>query len=281
MWTIRRAEREDKDALVELCRVSAGPDDYVPAFLSEFLATGVVFEAEEAGNPIGVMVYHDVPDGSVWLHAARTRPDRRQQGVATALMAACETLARERGRTHLRLWAAASNVASMAANRRYGYAERARFTRMRAPAEPGPLGAALRPLDPVREWAVLESSSLLARTAHYVFHDFYFLPLTRDTAERLGREGALWHLGASALSLSEDFEEAWGKDLQVELLAGDPELLLRAGPAIAAERGAERVEAFLPHEPGILATARAAGFAFMDWGQEAVVFEKPLRTTSP
>ncbi len=281
MWTIRRAGTEDRGALVELCHESVGPDDYVPAFLDEFLATGVVFEAEESGRPIGMMVYHDVPDGSVWLHAARTRPDRRQQGVATALMASCEGLARERGRTALRLWAAASNEASVSANRKYGFEERARFTRMRAPAEPGRPEVELRPLDPVREWTFLASSPLLSRTAHYVFHDFYFLPLSRGTADRLAREGALWRMGDSAVSLSEDFEEAWGRDLQVQLLAGDPQSILRAAPAIAAQRGAERVESFLPHDPALLETARAEGFSFMDWGQEAVVFEKPLRASSP
>jgi GNAT superfamily N-acetyltransferase len=261
---------------VVLCRESVGPDDYVPDFVDDFLATGVVFLAEESGRAVGMMVYHDIPDGGVWLHAARTHPDQRKQGVATALMSACERLARERSRTAMRLWAEADNAASVAANRKYGYEERARFTRMRVSASrPGP-AVRLAPFDVGRDWGTLKASPFLARSAGYLFHDFYFLPLTRRTAEWLGRDGALWRWGDTVVSISEDFHEARGRDLQVQLLAGDPAAILRAAPSIARNRGADRVESFLPHDRPLLETARDTGFDLMDWGREAVLFEKPL-----
>jgi len=275
VWAIRRATREDKDALVALCREAVGPDDYVPALVDDFLETGVVFLAEEPRQAVGMMIYHEVPDGSAWLHAARTHPDRRQQGVATALMASCERLARERGRTAIRLWAAASNLASVTANRKYGLEERARFTRMRVPARAAGGSPALEriALDP-RTWSAIAASRILRRAAGYVFHDFYFLRFDRPNAERLAREGALWRLGSNGLSLSEDYEDAWGKDLQVQPLFGDLAGILRSCPAIAAARGADRVETFLPHDPAFLQTAREAGFEPMEWGQEAILFEK-------
>jgi hypothetical protein len=181
----------------------------------------------------------------------------------------------------MRLWAAASNVPSVAANRKYGYEERARFTRMRiSTSHPAP-DVRLEPLDLARSWTRLVASPLLRQSAGYLFHDFYFLRLTRPTAEQLAREGALWAFGSCAVSLSDDFEEARGKDLQVQPLAGDPAAILRAAPAIARVRGADRVESFLPHDPALLATAQLAGFEFMDWGQEAVLFEKPLPSWNP
>ena len=275
MWTIRRATTEDGAVLVALCQEAVGPEDYVPAFVDEFLQTGVVFLAEASGNAVGMMVYHDVPDGSAWLHAARTHPEFRKRGVATALMASCERLARERERTSMRLWAEASNVASVAANRRYGFAERARFTRMRIPAA----GADDAPLLEEMSWtadvlSAIESSTILPRAAGYVFHDFYFLPLVRANGERLARERALWRFGANGLSMSEDYEEAWGRDLQIQPLFGDLDEILRACPAIAAARGAERVESFLPHDTAVLAVARGCGFEPMEWGREAILFEK-------
>jgi len=279
--TIRRATSDDAPALVTLCRESVGPDDYVPDFVVDFLATGVVFVAEESGRAVGMMVYHDVPDGSVWLHAARTHPDHRQRGVATALVRSCEDLARERHRNALRLWADASNHASVAANRKYGFHERARFTRMRVPASRRAPEVRLEPLDLANDWPALDASPLLRQSARYVFHDFYFIPLNRDNAEWLGREGALWRFGAHAVSVSEDFEGVRGKDLQVQLLAGDPAAILRAAPAIAHARGADRVESFLPHDREVLETAREAGFELMDWGREAVLFEKPLPANAP
>lgn len=263
-------------ALVALCRESMGPDDYVPAFVDDFLRTGVVFLAETSGSPVGMMVYHDVPDGSVWLHAARTHPAWRQRGVATELMAACERLALERRRTALRLWAAASNEASVTANRKYGFEERARFTRMRIPASPTRFETRLEPLNLAKDWALVEGSPLLRQGRGYVFHDFYFVPLTRTNAEWLARDKALWRWDSQVVALSEDYEDASGRDLQIQALAGDPAAILRAAPGIAGARGADRVETFLPHDPRLLETARQAGFDFMDWGQEAVVFEKPL-----
>ncbi len=276
MWTVRRAKEPDAAALVDLCRESVGPDDYVPAFMDAFLRTGVVFLAEASHTPVGMMVYHDVPDGSVWLHAARTHPAWRQQGVATGLVSACENLARERRRSALRLWAAASNVASVTANRRYGFEERARFTRMRIPASPMRPVIRLEPVDLAKHWPRLESSPLLRAARGYLFHDFYFVPLTRSNAEWLIRDGALLRWESHVVAVSEDFEDASGRDLQIQGVAGDPGAFLRAAPGIAAARGADRVETFLPHEPRLLKMARQAGYTFMDWGQEAVVFEKPL-----
>lgn len=278
MWRARRATSEDIPRLRQLCVDSVGPDDYVLDFLERFVRESMTFVAADGDRIAGMMVYDDTPDGSVWLHAARTHPDYRRRGVATALNRACEELARARGRDSMRLWAAASNTASVAASVRHGFEERARFTRMRAPTSHPAPDVALDPLDPTSAWPVLEASPLLHRTAGYIFHDFYFLPLTRTTAGLLARQQALWRFRGNGLAVSEDFEEAWGKDLQVQVLFGDLAEILSAAPSIGRAYGADRVESFLPHDPAILDAARDAGFSFMGWGQEAVLFEKPLRS---
>ncbi len=277
MWTTRRATAADLGALNALCASAVGPDDYVPMFLEEFLRTGVVLVAEEADEVIGMVVYHDVPDGSAWLHAARTRPDYRRKGVATDLMTGCEALSRRRHRSSMRLWANADNVASVRANRKYGFRERARFTRMRRSIGRGAGGVRLEPLQAREGWALLADSTLVRQGGGYVFHDFYFLPVTQASMRLLATDKALWGFRGNVLSVSEDFEDPAHRALQVQLLAGDPSELLRAIPSVARARGADRVESFLPHEPSLLRSARRAGFDLMDWGQEAVVFEKRLR----
>lgn len=276
MWTTRRATDADLPALRELCTASVGADDYVLGFLERFVRDSISLVAIDGPRLVGMMVYDDTPDGSAWLHAARTHPDVRRQGVATALNRGCEALARSRGRTSLRLWADASNLPSTAAARRGGFEERARFTRMRIAASPSASTPRLRSLDLTRDWTTLETSPLLARSSGYVFHDFYFLPLTRANATWLERDRALWWFGRNQVSISEDFEDLSGKDLQIQLLAGDPDAILRAAPGIATARGADRVESFLPHDSEILSAARGAGFELMEWGREAVLFEKPL-----
>ncbi len=275
MWSTRPATTADREALIALCHASVGPDDYVPAFVDEFLDTGVILVAEDRDRIIGMVVYHDVFDGSAWLHAARTHPEYRRQGVATVLMAGCEALSRRHGRTAMRLWASMDNVASVNANRKYGYRERARFTRMRVLVSRPATEMALEVLDPA-EWRRIASSPLLERGGGYLFHDFYFVPWTRSNARWLSDHEALWRFGPNAVSISEDFEAPGGTGLQIQLLAGDPSVILRALPSIARARGADHVESFLPHDRRLLEMAKRAGFAFMDWGQEAVLFEKRL-----
>lgn len=276
----RRATPADIPALRDLCVASVGPDDYVLRFLPRFTAESTTYLAEEGGRAIGMVVYDDTPDGGAWLHAGRTHPDYRRRGVATTLTRRCEQFAGTRGRTSLRLWAAASNVASVSASRRQGYLERARFTRMRvASAPPGP-AVPLEPLVQIRDWRALASSSILQMSAGYVFHDFYFLPLNVRTLPLLSDLGALWRLGDSGVEISGDLEEATGVSLQIQPLFGDPSVVLAAAPGIGRDRGADRVESFLPHVPEILDAARRAGYESMEWGQEAILFEKLLPATS-
>lgn len=277
MWTVRRATRADFEGLVDLCRASVGPEDYVPGFLEDFLETGIVMLAEEAGSAVGMMVYHDVPDGSAWLHAARTHPAHRREGVATALMHEGERVSRRRHRSAMRLWAEATNTASVQANRRYGFRERGRFSRLRAPATVSFQVPRLEkiPAD-ARLWPSLRRSPFLTRSGGYHYHDFYFLRLGRDSALGLARRGAFWRFGTNGISLSGGFEEG-GRDLQVEPLFGSLAEILRAAPGIAASRGAERVETFLPRDPGVARMARRAGFRRMEWGRDAILFERRLR----
>ncbi len=272
-WSIRQAEARDRDGLVALCHAAVGPDDYVPAFLEDFLTTGLIFVAEDRGHLVGMVVYHDCPDRSAWLHAARTHPEHRREGVATALMARCESTARQRHRSALRLWASLDNQASVRANRKYGYRERGRFTRMRLEVpRPGPR-AHLELLDLEEDWPRLRDSRLLRQSHGYVFHDFYFMPLTRATASWLQKQQALWRFGDNAVSLSAGLEDASRRGIQMHLLVGDAAEILAAAPSIAAARGVAEVECFLPHDARLLATARHAGFEFMGWGREAVLFE--------
>ncbi len=277
MWTTRRAGPADRRGLLDLCRAAVGPDDYVPDFLDDFLTTGVVFVAEEHGSLLGMVVYHDCPDRSAWLHAARTHPEHRREGIATALMARCEGLARQRHRTAMRLWASADNVASVRANRKYGYRERGRFTRMRLEPRPPAPRLRLERLDLRADWRLLRDSRLLRSSRGYVFHDFYFMPLTKATAAWLAHEDALWRFGDNAVSLSAGLGVPAGRGVQMHLLAGDAAELLAAAPSIAATRRATEVECFLPHEARLLDLAGQAGFRFMGWGREAVLFEKRPR----
>jgi hypothetical protein len=64
--------------------------------------------------------------------------------------------------------------------------------------------------------------------------------------------------------------------LEFGLVAGDAGRILRAMPAAAHASGFKEVHAFLPHNRGVLDAAKKAGFEVVPWGDEAVLFERPV-----
>ncbi len=282
MWTTRQVTRADQDAWVDLCKASAGPDDYVLDFLDHFLVRATTYVALDGDRFIGTMTYTELLDGAAWLSAARTLPEYRGRGVASDLVRAFEGLSRLRGRTGLRLWTAASNEAGIATFRRNGLREVARFTRMKAEVSSAKVHSRFVPLRIDDElWARLEASAIFAKSKGYVSYDYGFVRVDRNLIRSLWEAGALlgWDSQAAVVSgASEGYVE---ETLEFSPLAGDPAELLAEARVHAAARDQARVETFLPHDPGILETAGRAGFTNMEWGQEAILCEKPLGPAPP
>ncbi len=92
-WEVRRASLHDRDALVELCTAAVGPDDYVIPMVEDMTLHGVIHVALDGDRIVGMMHYTETIDRSGWLGAARTRPDHRRKGVASALMGSFTGLA--------------------------------------------------------------------------------------------------------------------------------------------------------------------------------------------
>jgi len=275
-WTVRRASLHDQPALEDLCRAAVGEDDYVLPILRQLILRYVTYVALDADRAVGMMIYHEVLDGSAWLSAARTHPDFRRKGIAMGLVQALEGLARMKGLHAVRLWTSASNAAGVASFTKAGFREVARFTRMCAKASNLARKVPLRPLRFDEDlWARLESSEILRKANRFVSIDYEFLPITRATAHALVNRGVLLGWRGNGLLVSEAFAEG-ETAIDLELLFGPLDDFLRAAPGIAKGRGGTHVETFLPHDPSILSAARAAGFEPMSWGQEAILCEKPL-----
>lgn len=275
-WTVRRASLHDKPALEDLCRVAVGEDDYVLPLLRHLILRYVTYVALDGDRVVGMMIYHEVLDGSAWLSAARTHPEYRRKGVAMELVRALEGLARMKGLHAVRLWTSASNAAGVASFTKAGFREVARFTRMWAKASRASKKVSLRPLRFDEDlWARLESSEVLRKANGFVSFDYEFLHVTRSTAHALANLGVLLGWRGNGL-LASDVPEESEAAIEIEPLFGRLDEILRAAPGIAKARGKTHVETFLPHDPSILSAARAAGFEPMSWGQEAILSEKPL-----
>ncbi|HLV12100.1 MAG TPA: peptidase C39 family protein [Trueperaceae bacterium] len=122
-FAVRRAERRDLDALVELEKGFPG-DRMSRASLSRLLGreSAVVLVAESGGEVIGdAVVLFRSGFRSARLYSMIVSPEHRGRGVARALLAEAEAAARERGSVSLRLEVREDNRPAIALYESEGY----------------------------------------------------------------------------------------------------------------------------------------------------------------
>ena len=270
-WEIRRSSLRDRDALAELCNAAAGSDDYVLEMLDDLILHGVFCVALDGDRIVGAMHYTETIDGSAWLRGARTHPAYRKRHVATELIESLGELARRSNRHALRLWASASNTAGIAAATACEFREVARFTRMVAKASrprsrPEPL-----PYSPDLA-AEVQDSRVLRLTNGYVSYNSSFVDLTQANTHLMANARALYEVGQGTVCLSTPA----GDTLDFGLVAGDPARMLAALPGTTAAFDAEAGAGFLPHDQRVIRAAEKAGFRPGSWGEDAILFEKPI-----
>jgi len=280
MWSVRRASLRDKPALAALCRAAVGPDDYLLEYLDQLILHAVTFVALDDDRLVGCTTYHDLPDGSAWLSAARTHPEFQRKGVARALIRAVESLAQRSGRTALRLWTEVTNEAAIATFQATGFREVARFGRRTARA------AATEPpkLEPFSAnedlWSSVDASPILKASNGYVGLDYGFVRMDRGMVHRLANLGRIVGWAENGMILAPRVDLPAADVLEVEPLFGDVGAILQAAQAVARANEKEVVETFLPDDPTVLATARSLGYAPGTWGREAILCEKSLAPSS-
>ncbi|TLZ65925.1 MAG: GNAT family N-acetyltransferase [Methanobacteriota archaeon] len=274
-WEIRRASLHDRDALAALCATAVGRDDYVIDMLKDFILHGVVHVALDGDRIVGMMHYAPAIDGSAWLAIARTDPKFRRRGVAAALIQSFVGLASRSRVPVLRLWSAAKNAGGNASAKASGFREVARFSRVTRRAEKGAARAAaiMFETELVEE---IQASPLLRLSNGYVPYERYFVSLTPANIHLLANAGTLLRVAGGIALVSARPEDDPDATMEFGLLAGDPVKVLRAIPAVAPGRGAKAVAGFLPHDRRALEAARMAGFETVQWGVEAVLYERPV-----
>jgi len=278
MWSIRKATLEDRDAVKELCISAVGPDDYVILMLDDLIKRATVLIALDKGKAIGMMAYHRQMDASAWISSARTHPDYQRKGVAALIMRSCEDLAREDGGGTLRLWTESDNESGKAAFMKSGFREVGRFTRMSAPPAKTGLSEDFGPLAySERLWTRVQSSEVLSKSGFYLNHGFGFLKITRGLFKTLVDKGFVYGWGRNLAVMSE-FMLVGMETLEAQILLDDPRETLKDLPAIAGANNMEQVHTFLPHDAEMIGAARNAGFGLMEWGMEAILCEKDVRS---
>ena len=272
---IRFGTLRDKAGLATMCRRAVGPEDYVLELLRPALRRGGVLLAVDGKRVVGMMNTVDCLGGGLWLSMARTDPDYRRKGVASALLERAVREGKVRGHRQVRLWSNADNPAGNATARANGFREVGRFFGALHDPAKGRLLSHVA-YDAAAVWELTRDSPLVAGGGGYIHLEWSFLPYTRGIAEEIVERGWVRTLGESVLACrSEEHFEAldW---LEFTILAGNVTTALREGSRLAGFRGAGGAFTYLPQLPAHHRSARAAEYRVVPWATDAVLFEKGI-----
>jgi GNAT superfamily N-acetyltransferase len=129
---VRKARSSDRSAVFKFCEKTWSWGDYIPRVWDKWLRekNGRVYVATIDGLPVGIShVRLDKPH-EVWLDGARTDPNYRRMGVATAITRKCLEYAKKKGGKVARLATMSDNVAARAVVRELGFRPIAKFVEM-------------------------------------------------------------------------------------------------------------------------------------------------------
>jgi ribosomal protein S18 acetylase RimI-like enzyme len=286
---VREASEADREAVFEFCRHTWSWGDYIPHVWDKWLReeNGKVFVATVDGVPVGIQhITIDKPN-EAWLSGARTAPNYRRMGVATAITMKCLEYAKSKGVKVARLVTESDNAAALAAVQKMGFKPVAEFLEM----EPGNTSKAeslssswanTSQFETV--WRYLQSSEIYRRAAGLYVLLYHWYSLDRQDLERFikHRKAIVYGGGGGAvrgLMLVDDaVASEWHKNsIQTCYIDGDFEAALDMTKFLLAhcqEKGIEKVYGFTCNHPPITEALERLGFRKPE--TKAIIFEKHL-----
>lgn len=129
---VRKARSSDRAAVFRFCEKTWSWGDYVPKVWDKWLKkrNGGVFVATVDSVPVGISHLSVDKPYEVWLSAARTDPNYRRMGVATAITRKCLEYAKKKGAKVARLVTESNNKAAQAVVEKLGFKQIAEFVEM-------------------------------------------------------------------------------------------------------------------------------------------------------
>lgn len=129
---VRKARSSDREAVFKFCEKTWSWGDYIPKVWDKWLKekNGRVFVATINGVPVGISHLSIDKPHEVWLSAARTNPNYRRIGVATAITKKCLEHAKRKGAKIARLVTESDNIAAQTVLQKLGFKPIAEFVEM-------------------------------------------------------------------------------------------------------------------------------------------------------
>lgn len=285
---MREARDSDREAVFEFCRHTWSWGDYIPHVWDKWLreAHGKVFVATVDGVPVGVQhVTIDKP-GEAWLSGARTAPQYRRMGVATAITVKCLEYAKSMGVKVVRLVTEAANTAAIAAVQKMGFKPVAEFIEMELeePSSEENIAASfwvdIGLLEDV--WRFLQASEVYRMAAGLYTILYHWYSLDRGDLERfIQQRKAIVHVGGNeavlGLMLVDDaVASEWHENaVQTCYIDGDFKAVLNMARFLKTHchrRGVKKIYGFTCNHKPIMEALEKLGFQKPE--TTAIVFEK-------
>jgi ribosomal protein S18 acetylase RimI-like enzyme len=286
---VREACDADREAVFEFCRHTWSWGDYIPHVWDKWLReeNGKVFVATVDGVPVGIQHITIDKPSEAWLSGARTAPNYRRMGVATAITMKCLEYAKSKGVKVARLVTESDNVAALAAVQKMGFKPVAEFLEMElenvSKAESfSSSWANTNQFETV--WRYLQSSEVYRCAAGLYALLYHWYSLDRQDLERFikRRKAIVYGGGGGAvrgLMLVDDaVASEWHENsIQTCYIDGDFEAALDMTKFLLAhcqEKGVEKVYGFTCNHPPIIEALERLGFKKPE--TKAIIFEKHL-----
>jgi ribosomal protein S18 acetylase RimI-like enzyme len=287
---VREARDSDRDAVFGFCRKTWSWGDYIPHVWDKWLreANGKVFVAAlDDEKPIGISHIAIDKPGEAWLSGARTAPDYRRMGVATAITMKCLEYAKSMGVRVARLVTESDNKAAIAAVQKMGFKPVAEFLEMEleSVSKAESLSSSLASISQLETvWRYLQFSEVYRRAAGLYAVLYHWYSLDRHDLERFikQRKAIVYGGGGGAvrgLMLVDDaVASEWHENsIQTCYIDGDFEAALDMAKFLLAhchEQGIRKVYGFTCNYPPIVEALERLGFKKPE--AKAIIFEKRI-----
>ncbi|MGB9134933.1 MAG: GNAT family N-acetyltransferase [Candidatus Bathyarchaeia archaeon] len=284
---VRQAKQSDREAVFKFCEHSFDWGDYVPDVWDGWMKEqhSRVFTATLNGEPVGIMRVSLPKPGEAWFQAARTHPDYRRRGIATALAGACLEWARDDGAKIIRLSTDSDNYASRKTLEKLDFTRTSDFLIMRCERLQSEVSQDCRwarESEVERIWKFLGESEVFDASEGLYTVLFVWMSLERRDVERfVADRKAIIHIRGSVvdgLVLVDDTVRKLWEETQTCYIDGDRSAvseMLKFLKAYAYREGFKRVHAFACNTSLIREMLTAAGFSRDDQNTE-FIYEKTL-----
>ena len=286
---IRPAQLSDKEAVFKLCERTFDWGDYIPDVWEEWLKErhSIVLAATLDDELLGIMRVALPKLSEAWFQAARTHPNHRREGVATALAEACSEWARSMGARLARLSTDSDNYVAQKAIEKLGFTRISDFTIMKCEKlelEEAENCRWAQKSELEGMWAFLQSSEILRESAELYTVLFVWMSLARQDLEKfVVNEKAIVHYRDGTLDglvlVDETVREVWdGSPIQTCYIDGDLRTILDMMgflKAYARQQRVTKVYAFACNTPTIVEALAKAGFSRDDPNSE-FIYQKAL-----